>query len=382
MLDVNTVPATVNSDASAYNNGKLAYIATNLSTGLTSGWKTADDEVASGKKVLAGSKGDAFTFISKSDAVNLYFSGKVKVELKDGSTWNNLGYVASDGSAPVLVMFDEKVDGTANQEVRITVLDEDANFDRVVPISGVRNDTFFSGLTVSPSVFLEVGAGIGVEVLKVEIYFKANIGISMSFATRQNNAATKGSQLRDPSSSSLSLMGAEANVVSLDDTVSALDDKVEPFSFDSFNFRAGFGVRVVLLLFNFELDAIQFGINYSKGMDTKYGGSPEDGFHDNGWKFAWYTLNGGQTISSYDLREVDDSEGFPGIRITLPSNTFAAQQIFGPEDGNSILEQLQEMAYDPTDPAAPFQLSGYSTSSDAFKLSEELVSGTVWEETL
>ena len=84
MLDVNTVPATVNSDASAYNNGKLAYIATNLSTGLTSGWKTADDEVASGKKVLAGSKGDAFTFISKSDAVNLYFSGKVKVELKDG----------------------------------------------------------------------------------------------------------------------------------------------------------------------------------------------------------------------------------------------------------------------------------------------------------
>ena len=303
MLDVNTVPATVNSDASAYNNGKLAYIATNLSTGLTSGWKTADDEVASGKKVLAGSKGDAFTFISKSDAVNLYFSGKVKVELKDGSTWNNLGYVASDGSAPVLVMFDEKVDGTANQEVRITVLDEDANFDRVVPISGVRNDTFFSGLTVSPSVFLEVGAGIGVEVLKVEIYFKASIGISMSFATRQNNAATKGSQLRDPSSSSLSLMGAEANVVSLDDTVSALDDKVEPFSFDSFNFRAGFGVRVVLLLFNFELDAIQFGINYSKGMDTKYGGSPEDGFHDNGWKFAWYTLNGGQTISSYSNHE-------------------------------------------------------------------------------
>ena len=380
MLDVNTVPATVNSDASAYNNGKLAYIATNLSTGLTSGWKTADDEVASGKKVLAGSKGDAFTFISKSDAVNLYFSGKVKVELKDGSTWNNLGYVASDGSAPVLVMFDEKVDGTANQEVRITVLDEDANFDRVVPISGVRNDTFFSGLTVSPSVFLEVGAGIGVEVLKVEIYFKASIGISMSFATRQNNAATKGSQLRDPSSSSLSLMGAEANVVSLDDTVSALDDKVEPFSFDSFNFRAGFGVRVVLLLFNFELDAIQFGINYSKGMDTKYGGSPEDGFHDNGWKFAWYTLNGGQTISSYDLREVDDSEGFPGIRITLPSNTFAAQQIFGPENAQMVLDEIDALAFDPENlPGKEFQISGYSSSGDAFRLAKDLATGTDYQ---
>ena len=105
-----------------------------------------------------------------------------------------------------------------------------------------------SGLTLSPAVFLEVGAGIGVEVLKVEVYFKASIGISMSFATRPNNAATKGTQLRDPSSSSLSLAGAEYSVKALDDTISALDSDVEAFSFDSFTFRAGFGVRVVILL--------------------------------------------------------------------------------------------------------------------------------------
>lgn len=362
-----------------YDQGKIVRTATNLSTGGASSWKTEADEAATGKDVIAGTKGDALTFISKSDALNLYFKGKVKVEWKDGTTWKNLGYVASDGSDPAFVMFDEKVDGTANLEVRVTVLDEDANIDRIVPISGVRNDTFFSGLSLSPSIFLEVGAGVGVEVMKIEIYFKASIGCSMSFATRENNAATKGSQLRDPSSSSVSVAGVSNNVVS-DDEVSALgDDKVEPFIFNSMTFRAGFGVRVVLLLFNFELDAIQFGIDYNRGQNKSVNGGkdPEDGFHDNGWKFAWYVLNGSQTIGSYDLNDVDDSDGFPGIKITLPSNTFAAQQIYGPDEAKMALDEIDALAFDPDNlPTNEFQISGYSSSGDAFRLSDKLSTGT------
>ena len=86
---------------------------------------------------------------------------------------------------------------------------------------------------LNPSLFLEVGVGIGVEVLKAELYFKASIGCAMSFATRVKDEKTN-------------------------------QYKTEPFSFDSMEFRAGIGVRVVLLLFSFELDAIQFGIDFRK----------------------------------------------------------------------------------------------------------------------
>ena len=363
---------------SDYTSGKALRIAPNLTKGgNASSWSDEPDDTARGKALLKGDKGDAFTFVSKSDAVNLYFSGKVKVELKTGEDWNNLGYVASDGKSPVLVMFDEKVDGVADQEVRITVLDEAASFDTIAPISSVRNETFFSGLSLTPAIFLEVGAGIGVEVLKVEIYLKASIGCSMAFATRENNAATKGSQLRDPSSSSLSLMGASASVTSLDDSVSALgDDKVTPFSFNSMTFRAGFGVRVVLILFNFELDVVQFGIDYSKEQV----GKGEDGFKKNGWKFAWYVLNGGETIKSYDLSGVDDSDGFPGIKITLPSNTFTAQQIFGPENAKMVVDEISAFAFDPENlDDNEFQISGYSSSRDAFRLATGLATGTDYE---
>ncbi len=379
-LDINRNDMIFSADGggSTYTNGKGIRTAMNFSTGSASGWEVKTLESASGKKLIAGDKGDAFTFISLSDAVNLYFSGKLKVELKDGADWKNLGYVSSDGSAPVFVMFDEKVDGVADeQEVRITVLDEKAEFDRVVPISKVRNDTFFSGLTLSPSIFLEVGVGIGVEVLKVEVYFKASIGISMSIFTRPNNAATKGTQLRDPSSSSVSLGSAGYAVRSPGDTVSALeDDENDTFSFDSFTFRAGFGVRVVLLLFNFELDVIQFGIDYQKSQ-VNVG---EDGFKKNGWKFAWYVANASHEVGSYGLNDIDQSDRFPDVKITLPSNTFAAQQLFGPEKAQMVMDEIDAMAFDPTNlPSKEFQISGYSSSGDAFRLANGLATGTDYQ---
>ena len=359
-----------------YETGKIVRTATNLSTNTQSGWQAQPDEAAEGKDVIAGSKGDAFTFISKSDAINLYFTGKVKVELKQqDSTWKNLGYIASDGCDPVFVMFDEKVDGVAdNQEVRVTILDEDANIDQIMPISGVKNDTYFSGLSLTPSIFLEVGAGIGVEVMKVEIYFKASISCSMSFYTRENNAATKGAQLRDPSSSSVSVAGMSNRVTSQSDD----NQEVKPFTFNSMTFRAGIGVRVVLLLFNFEMDAIQFGIDYSRSQNKSISGqSATNGFHDNGWKFAWYVLNGGDDIATYGLGGVDDSDGFPGIKITLPSNTYAAQQVYGPEEADMALDEISTMAFDPENlPSKEFQISGYSSSGDAFRLADKLSTGT------
>jgi len=214
----------------------------------------------------------------------------------------------------------------------------------------------------------------------VELFFKASLTLTMSFATRQNNAATKGSQLRDPSSSSLSVMGMAATVADAEDRISAFgDSEIEAFTFDSFNFRAGFGVRVVALIFNFELDAIQFGINYARPYDTKYGGTPDDGYHANGWKFAWYALNGGETLGAFSSDGTAE-EGFPGVRITAPVNTFTAQQIFGPEKAQMILDEIESLAFDPTNlPTNEFQISGYSSSGDAFRLATDLNSAADYQ---
>ncbi|MBU5627404.1 S-layer homology domain-containing protein [Oscillibacter sp. MSJ-2] len=348
-------------------------------------WRIDDQDGASGKKVANGAPGCSIEFICNSDAFNAYFSGTLKIEKQTGSSdddWECLGYIRSDGSEPVLVMLDEKVNGTESSDipVRLTVLDARAEVDTIVAIEKIRNDTYFSGLSLTPCAYMEVGAGIGVECLKAEIYFKASISITMSFFTRQNNAATKGSNLRDPSSSSVSVMGAAASLVSSDDMVSAFGGEVEKFSFDNFKFRAGFGVRVVLLFFNFEMDMIQFGIDYSKEYDMNRGGDDgsEDGFKSSGWKFAWYAFNETTDVATYGLD--DEDEGFPGIKITIPANTFTAQQIFGPEYADQVMDEIEALAFDPENLADnAFQISGYSSSGDAFRLAEGLGSGADYQ---
>lgn len=306
---------------------------------------TSDTSAYKGDKLV----GDALSTLTvpvTSDTFQITFSGKLGVQNASGFEEFEGGYVTSDGSEPVVVKLDSYVTGKGSGSVKLIALEAGTSIDKIEQVKAIRNDTYFSGITLSPSLFLEVGVGIGVEVLKAELYFKASIGCTMTFAKRVEDEENGGY-------------------------------KTEAFSFDSMEFRAGIGVRVVLLLFSFELDAIQFGIDYRKELDEDRPGytgeTSSKGFNKKGWKFAWYALNG---MEEFDA---DEGDGFPGVRISVPANSYYAQQIFGPEDGNSILEQLQEMAYDPTDPAAPFQLSGYSTSSDAFKLSEELVSGTDYQ---
>ncbi len=349
----------------------------------TGDWTIRDMEDASGGKILSGTPGDSIEFYSAGDAFNVYFEGKLKIEKEVApGQWENLGFIKSEGSAPVLIMLDEKVDGpdVADVKVRATVLDSRATVDKFVPIQQVTNNTFFSGLSLTPSAFLEVGAGVGVECLKAEIYFKANVSITMSFVTRENDGATKGTNLRDPSASSVSVLGAAAKVISTDDQISACgDDETEDFSFDNFLMRAGFGVRVVLLLFQFEMDMIQFGIDYDSGMDVDKGGEydPESGFRENGWKFAWYAFNAMKELDSYSL---DAEEGFPGVKITIPANTYNAQQLFGPELAEDVMDEIGALAYNPSNLADnAFQISGYSSSGDAFRLAEGLGSGADYQ---
>ena len=318
-------------------------------TTSTTGTWTVDksDTTAYKGDKLVGKEGSTISVPIESDTVQITFSGKLGVKNAAGFVGFEGGYITSDGSEPVVVKTGSSVTGSGNGTLELIALEDGTAIDKLEQVKAIRNDTYFSGIQLSPSLFLEVGVGIGVEVLKAEIYFKASIGCSMSFATRVEDEENGGY-------------------------------KTEDFSFDSMTFRAGIGVRVVLLLFSFELDVIQFGIDYRAEYDYDKAGetgetSPE-GFNEKGWKFCWYAGNGMEEFSADS-----DDDGFPGVKIFVPANTYYAQQIFGPEDGNSILEQLEEYAYDPTDPNAPFQISGYSSSGDAFKLSENLATGTDYQ---
>ncbi|GAB1476016.1 hypothetical protein MASR2M70_08480 [Bacillota bacterium] len=331
--------------------GKTKNFALGQSQFTTTGtWKSRSDASAYKGDLISGKEGAAVLAEVYSDTFQISFDGKIGVEIESGQYKDSFagGSISSDGSEPFVVKLDGSVKGIDGNKtvLKITVLEDDTTLDVLEEIKSVRSDTYFSGIYLTPTLFLEVGVGVGVEVLKVELYIKASISMTMSFATR----------VEDP----------------------AGGYKTEAFSFDSMTFRVGLGLRVTLLLFNFELDLIQFGIDYRKEYDKTrpddFAGSSPEGFNKDGWKFAWYALNG---MEEFDAS--NSSDGFPGVRITLPANTFYAQQIFGLDDGNSILDQLEEMAYDPSEEGGArgfFQLSGYSSGGDAFKLAENLATGT------
>ena len=137
---------------------------------------------------------------------------------------------------------------------------------------------------------------------------------------------------------------------------------------------------MVLLFFKFEMDLIQFGVDYDKDQV----GKGSDGFHENGWKFAWYALNG-QTIKSYSMDNAGTDtialdENFPGVKITIPANDFTAQRIFGPEEGRMVMDEIATYAYDPGNlDGREFQISGYASSGDAFRLATGLDSGSAYQ---
>lgn len=377
VIDINSaesIPSNVTLNAS--DGGSWSYVARDgakgkyVMNGLPA--KASEEEGVNDRPAAS------MTFTSPSNAFHAYFSGKLQVEYeKEQDKWESLGYIASDGSSPVLVLAGGKLNADSSTTFRLTVLEENAFLDRVAPISAVRSDLYFSGITLSPSAFMEVGAGIGVELLKAEIYFKASIAISMSFATRADDS--NASSAEGQTAQFTTYQGAEARVVG-DNGVATYGQKTTAFSFNSFNFRAGFGVRVVLLFFKFEMDLIQFGIDYDKDQV----GKGSDGFHENGWKFAWYALNG-QTIKSYSMDNAGTDtialdENFPGVKITIPANDFTAQRIFGPEEGRIVMDEIATYAYDPGNlDGREFQISGYASSGDAFRLATGLDSGSAYQ---
>lgn len=293
--------------------------------------------------VEAYDKATTWSFETDYKAFNLRFSGKVSVDVyteQDGewkpapeSSGYVTGFLSSDGSGDTQVTLKKQDGMKLGEKVKVVLraldYDGEQTMDKtsvtyVAEIQDVRNEVYWQGVSITPSIALEVGAGVGMELLKIELY--AKLGLDATFILGVYNPNY------DPYDSN------EAN-----------HQKYEPATVDSFNLSIGLGLRVVLVFFTFEMDAATYNVSY-------------DGEH---WTKSWSFFN--DTVGRLSMQE----GGYQGVTISAPQGT--DQKLYTAQDNVEPL--ISTMAYDPTDKTVPFQLSGYGSSADAANLSTDVLPG-------
>lgn len=268
------------------------------------------------------------TVLSRTEykALNLNFSGKVLLEAyTDASCTTPLadfrkGYLSSDGDDDVLVVLKQTSASTMGQDIyiKLTAL-EDTKLYEAMAVSSSQNKSSFGSFEIAPELYVQVGAGVGIEILKAEIYIKVSIGCAMAFGNYTG-------------------------------------DGYEVFRLRTFDFGAALGINLQLLLFSYELELIGISINYD------YQNTPN-------WTYTWSALNGAYGGEG-GLKTLSAEEESTGVKVSLPGSSAGTQTIYSPSAGG-----IQPLAFDPTDKEVPFQLSGYNSSGDAFKLADGLASG-------
>lgn len=287
----------------------------------------------------------SYVFETSLKAFNVRFKGKISVEVQRNvnGEWvaaeDNSGYITgfltSDGQSDTQVVLKKQKDMGLGETVRVVlramdhdaaVLADETTITYVARIEKIRNEVYWKGIEITPSLGLEIGAGIGMELLKLELY--AKVGLEATF-----------------------LLGVYNQDYDPDDDNPDNNNKYEPASVESFEFAIGLGVRVVLLVFTFELDVATYVVEY-------------DG--DSGkWDHGWHFLN--------DWVGQDSEPGYLGVTITPPTS-YSIQKLYSADENTGA--EMSTQAYDPTDSRVPFQLSGYSTSANAWPLGDGLLSGT------
>ena len=156
--------------------------------------------------MAAYEKATTWYFETDYKAFNLRFSGKVSVDVytQQGGEWKPApedsgyvtGFLSSDGTGDTQVTL-KKQDGMKLTEAVRVVLrpleyDAEKTLDEteityVAEIQDVRSDVYWKGISLSPSLALEAGAGIGVELLKLEIYAKFSVEASFLLGVYNTN---------------------------------------------------------------------------------------------------------------------------------------------------------------------------------------------------
>ena len=296
------------------------------------------------KATEAYNEATSYSFETSKKAFNIRFNGMLSVDVlvADGNDWKPAdkndgfitGFLSSDGTGDTQVVLKKQDGMELGKTVKVVLRPLDHNPDvsmdkttitYIALIKAIRDDVYWKGIELSPSVALELGAGVGVELLKFEIY--AKLGLEATF-----------------------LLGVYNTNYDPDDNDPNNDTKYQPASVESFGFSIGLGLRVVVVFFTFEMDVATFHVDYAK---------------EEGWSTGWSFFNDTVTASEW--------EGEYGVKIRLPQSTADRQKLYAPED--NLSSDMSTQAYDPTDASVPFQLSGYGSSVDAANLSTDMIPG-------
>lgn len=311
------------------------YLAVNISADIGTGATIKREVILGGEQLVStedGSlkKGESLVFETDKKAFQLQFEGKVLVQAftdqnctqKYTGKGVQAGYLQSDGGDPVTVTLVRK-DGQELGEkvyVRLTAM-KDTAVSSFKQVTGAETKTYYSGFTFSPKIYVEAGAGIGIAILKFEIFLKVNVGCSMVFS-KESSSGTKS------------------------------------FEFDKLQFGLGVGFRVVLMVFSYSMDLIQYNVTLKDGS----------------WKQSWSALGGLYGGETNALSATDSQGNTYGVHVALPGSAADTQAIYTPER-----ENVGGVAPNSIDPPngkdVPFQLSGYGSSADAFRLTDGLIAG-------
>lgn len=199
--------------------------------------------------------------------------GTVYMEIFDNPGLNgrpiDAGALSGDGSEKEVLL--EAYGKTVY--IRLTPLRGQVVADHLRPVTGAGSKVVFDGLNITPSISLEAGVGIGVELLKFELFVKTSIAITM----------TMGGYLEDT-------------------------DKYEGFYISDFNWGLCLGFNITALFFNYTMEAIGISVQGSqKGTGGYFSwdikASAVDGNYEL-WSKQSYTAANGTSLGTEEPEEL------------------------------------------------------------------------------
>ncbi len=288
------------------------------------------------------------------------FTGRMYMEVFDhmpkaGDEALTSGVISSSGgmSEILLTQYDDDL------YISLTSVGDRVTMVSLRPITK-SSKAYFNGAYITPSVSVEAGVGVGIELLKFELFVKTNLAITATF----------GEYIPD-------------------------EERYEPAYMSQFNWDIAVGFNVVLLFANYSMDLVAFSVEGSQDKTDHYFTWVISATSANGMKELWteirYTDAHGKPIkdptggnhtnaikeeSAY--KPLAEGEGL--IRITGPTDITATQKL------NAVMtsaDELQRRTEDgsvgtnaiPASGTPDFELSGYGTSGDARVLAQGLTTG-------
>ncbi|MBQ6660885.1 MAG: hypothetical protein IJM57_05590, partial [Lachnospiraceae bacterium] len=249
--------------------------------------------------------------------------------------------------------------------VRMTSIGGTAEVTRLTQYEAI-SDVYFDGLSITPSISIEAGIGIGIELLKVEFYLKTNIAITITFG-----------QYRPE------LRGTER--------------EYDPAYVSSFDWSIAMGFNVTVLFINYSMDLIALSVHGSQeengGIFTWEISATAIGGNKTLWTKTTYTDAKGHAVENPNRGKRSTTESKPAavvsaekslVRVSAPTDITSTQKVNAVPTTKEKLREIiagneQGMRALTPQGTQDFELSGYGTSGEARLLVSGLTTGYTYK---